>query len=348
MAFPASKKRAKFCVLGGELVMRALLAPLIGLVFVTLPAMAAQSTSDSTSSMDAQAFIDRLFAPHTVFNLNGVRIWETVYTGRSSLAGDARQNTQDVTASILGTTLGADKQVDNLTLIGASLGLSHQTFSSESGNGESNDVAATLYGRRTFFNQAYVSLALGYGWHDISTHRPVTVLSSFSLDANFHAHDLGGRLEGGYAFVPDNQSSIVPFAAFVGDAYHQPGYNENAPSGYTYFAASFLPSTIGIVHTEFGSRYFRYFIMGDSTLSLDTTSAWEHELDDNPLVLASFETQPGTYYLLHGTRPAQDTALLGLGFRLAEDGFTFGLRSDSRLGDGTTILSGTADITYQW
>jgi outer membrane autotransporter protein len=308
-----------------------------------LPVQAAQAASDT-----AQTFAERLFAPDTIFNLNGVRVWQTVYAGRSSLAGDAGQGTENVTASILGTTFGADRQIDALTLIGASLGLSHQTFSSDSGNGRSDDVAATLYGRRTIFDQAYISLALGYGWHDVSTHRPVPLLNFLSFDANYHAHDFGGRLEGGYTFTVDTTSSIVPFIAVVGDAYHQPGYSESAPSLLSDFAASYLPSTIGVTHAELGSRYFHAFTAGDMDISLDTNIAWERELDDNPLVLASFQTAPGSYYVLHGTRPAPDTALLGLGFRMVDGGFTFGIRSDGRLGNGTTILSGTADITYQW
>lgn len=328
------------------LLTRAFFASLLAFVIIAGPVRAAQATSETTSSMDTQTFVDRLFAPDTVFNLNGLRVWETVYAGRSNLAGDSRQDTQNVTASVLGTTWGADKQVDSLTLVGASLGLSHQTFSSESGNGGSDDIAVALYGRRTFFDQAYISLAFGYGTHNVSTHRPI--FDDLSFDASYHAHDLGGRLEAGYAFIPDVQSSVAPFFAVVGDAYHQPGYSESSPEVFADYAASFQPSTIGVTHTELGSRYFQYFMASNMNISMDTTLAWEHELDDNPLVLASFETEPGSYYILHGTRPAPDTALLGLGFRLARNGFTFGLRSDSRLGNGTTILSGTADITYQW
>jgi uncharacterized protein with beta-barrel porin domain len=308
-------------------------------------------TGGGTTPADAQtSFFDHFLPPTGTFDLNGVRAWASAYAGRSSLAGSTAEGTQSVTASILGTTLGLDKQIDDVTMVGGSLGLSRQTFSSDSGSGRSDDTALTLYGRRTIFDAAYISLALGYGWHDVSTVRPVPALDDFSFDANYHAHDIGGRVEGGYSFTFDDRSSLAPFLAFVGDAYDTPAYSEVASNGRPDFAISYYPGTIGITHTELGARYFRTFTLDDNLyLSLDTIAAWERELDDNPLILAAFETSPASDFALRGTRPAQDTGLAGLGLRLQTGGgFTFGARSDARLGVGTTIFSGTADITYQW
>jgi uncharacterized protein with beta-barrel porin domain len=311
----------------------------------------AETTGSATTSADAQSsFFDRFLPRDEIFDLNGVRTWATAYGGRSSLAGSTAQNTQSVTASVFGTVLGADKQIDDLTLLGASLGLSHQTFSSDSGTGRSDDTAVTLYGRRTFFDAAYISLALGYGWHAVSTDRPITSLGTLSYNASYHAHDIGGRIEGGYSLAFDEKSSLAPFLAFVGDAYNAPAYSETGSNGRSNLAVSYFPSAIGITHTELGARYFRYFTLDDGWyISLDTVAAWERELDDTPLILAAFETSPGSDFALHGMRPARDTALAGLGLRLQTDnGFTFGVRSDARLGVGTTIFSGTADITYRW
>jgi outer membrane autotransporter protein len=306
----------------------------------------AQTTQGTAAPSDTSSLLDIFPMPDHLFDLNGLRVWQTVYAGRSGLAGNAAQDTQSVSASILGTTLGADKQIDDLTLIGAS----RQTFSARSGNGRSDDTVLTLYGKRTIFDQAYIAVALGYGWHDLSTSRPITAFGDFSLDASYHAHDLGGRLEAGYGFTLDGGSNLAPFFAFVGDDYHQPGYSETASGSPSIFAASYAPSTIGVTHTELGSRYYYYFALDNGWyLSLDSMLAWERELDDNPLILASFQTSPGSSLVLHGTRPAGNTALIGQGLRLqAGDGFTFGIRSDARLGTGTTIFSGTGDITYRW
>lgn len=329
-----------------------LIRPVPALVVVvtfllTAPPALAQATSASTATADTQSSSDWL--PDGI-DLSGLRVWQTFYAGKSSLAGDALQGTQAVRASILGTTFGADKQIDDQTLIGASLGLSRQTFSSGSGNGRSDDAVLTLYGRRTFFDQAYLALALGYGWHDLLTTRPIATFGNLSLDASYHATDWGGRLETGYTFALDDTSSAAPFFALVGDSYHQPGYSETLFNTVSSLGASYAAMTTAVTHTELGLRYYRYFSLDDGWyLSLDTAAAWERELDDDPLILASFQTSPGSSFVLRGTRPAEDTALLGAGLRLqAKDGLTFGIRSDARLGAGTTIFSGTLDTTYRW
>ena len=320
-------------------------------LLLTAPPVLAQATSASTATTDTQSSSDWLpdWLPGRA-DLSGLRVWQTFYAGKSSLAGDAIQGTQAVRASILGTTFGIDKQIDDQTLIGVSLGLSRQTFSSSSGNGRSDDAVLTLYGRRTFFDQAYLALALGYGWHDLLTARPITTFGNLSLDASYHATDWGGRLETGYTFALDGTSSAAPFFALVGDSYHQPGYSETLFNTVSSLGASYAAMTTAVTHTELGLRYYRYFSLDDGWyLSLDTAAAWERELDDDPLILASFQTSPGSSFVLRGTRPAEDTALLGTGLRLqVKDGFTFGIRSDARLGAGTTIFSGTLDATYRW
>jgi len=322
----------------------------LALIAIFMATDASAESLSGASSSASHSLPEGLSFPDHLFDIGGLRVWQTVYAGRSSLSGDAQQNTQSVSASILGATFGADKQIDDLTVAGASIGLSHQTFSSSSGNGQSDDTVLTLYGRRTIFDRAYLTVELGYGWHDVATHRPLSVFGNFSLDAGYHAHDWGGRGEAGYGFTLDSQSSIYPFFAIVGDDYRQPGYSEIASNGASLFAASYAPNTTGVTHTELGSRYYRYFALDNGwRVTLDGSLAWERELDDDPLILASFQTSPGSSLILHGTRPAEDTALFGLGARLqATDNFAVGLRSDARVGVGTTILTGTADVTYRW
>ncbi|HEX4365254.1 MAG TPA: autotransporter outer membrane beta-barrel domain-containing protein [Rhodopila sp.] len=280
--------------------------------------------------------------------MSGLRLWTSLFAGRSSLAGNAAEGTQDVVASIAGMTLGADKQFGQIVL-GGSLGLSHQTFSSGTGGGASDDVAVTLYASQTLFTHAYLAEALGYGWHDVKTSRSL-FLADDVLRAKYRAHDTGGRIEGGYSFTPDWGGALSPFAAFVGDSYHQPAYDETSASRASFFAMSYQASTLAITHTELGLRYGDYLGWKDGkSLSVDLLAAWEHELDDNPLVQAAFQTLPGSDFILRGTRPAQETALLGAGLRYqAQDGFAFSARSDARLGARTTIFTASAGLSYNW
>ena len=298
-------------------------------------------------SRDTSYDIPRL-QPARLDYLKDLRFWSSAVAGHSSLEGDPAMGTQKVVAGVVGVSLGADIQPDSATLLGASLGLSKQTFSSSGGNGSSQDLTVALYGRRTLFEHAYVTGALGYGRHHVETRRSVPVFST-SLAARYDAHDFGGRLEGGYSFVFDETKVISPYSAFVGDVYHQPAYGETVLSGLPVMAASFAAKSIPVTHAELGLRFGQYFALQGESLSLDAVAAWEHELDDNPYVIASFQAFPDSSFVVPGTRPDRETALLGLGLRLQQDDrFTVGVRGDARVGTGTTILSGTVDLTYRW
>jgi uncharacterized protein with beta-barrel porin domain len=280
--------------------------------------------------------------------LKNLRLWSSAVAGHSSLEGDPALGTQKVVASVVGLSLGADAQPDSASLLGVSLGSSHQTFSSAGGNGSSKDLTFAIYGRRTLFEHAYVTGALGYGRHHVETRRSVPVFSTI-LAADYDAHDFGGRIESGYSFVFDETRVISPYTAFVGDVYHQPAYGETAITGMPIMAASFAAKSIPVTHSELGLRFGQYFALKGEALSLDAVAAWEHELDDNPYVIASFQAFPDSSFVVPGTRPDRETALLGLGLRLQnDDRFTFGIRGDARVGAGTTILSGTVDLTYRW
>jgi outer membrane autotransporter protein len=308
-------------------------------------ALAANFPSRSVVTIDATGAV----LPAQLDLLKDLRLWSTAFVGHSSLDGDTALGTQKVVASVVGMSFGADTQPDENTLVGASLGASRQTFSSGGGNGSSKDLTIALYGRRTLFDHAYISAALGLGLHDVATRRTSQLFGSV-LDAGYHTYDIGGRIEGGYVFNIDDKTLLSPYGAFVGDSYHQPAYSEIASSGPGFLAASFAEKLIEVTHMEMGARFGQSFDLSDGKLLyVDALAAWEHELDDNPYINASFQAFPDTSFVVPGTRAARETALLGVGLRLQDsDSLTFGLRSDARVGVSTTVLSGTADLTYRW
>ena len=170
-----------------------------------------------------------------------LRAWSSLYAGRSSLEGKPSSGTQSVSASIVGTTWGADSQIGAHYLAGGSVGLSHQTFSSTGGNGGSDDVMLTLYGREDITSQLYLAEAVGYGWHSVTTRRAVTITGLDVVEGRFHSHDIGGRLEGGYVFHFAHKGMLSPFVALVGDSYAEPAYDEFAPRGAPCMPCPFRP-----------------------------------------------------------------------------------------------------------
>jgi uncharacterized protein with beta-barrel porin domain len=277
------------------------------------------------------------------------RGWSSLFAGRSLIGADAATGTPAVTASVTGLTLGSDTLLDDDTLVGASLSASRQTFSSGTGLGVSDDRAIALYGRHRLFGQAYLSEALGYGWHNIDTSRSVRLGGLTVLQASLQAEDAGGRVEAGYAFGLDGARTLSPYVALVGDAYSPPAYREKVAQGSPRFAAAFAAATIGIVHGELGVHYEDGWRLAEGGLSLEALGAWEQELTDNPFVLTAFLADPAVRFQARGARPAVSTALAGLGLRYTTDSkVSFGLRGDTRLGSRTTIFSGTLDITFNW
>jgi uncharacterized protein with beta-barrel porin domain len=322
-----------------------------GILLLPSAAVAAQGAANAAGNDPADTGVaydlSGAVQPAQLGSLGPIRVWQTFFAGRSSLNGDG--TTQHVVASVAGTSFGADSQLGEIALVGGSLGLGHQTFSSGSSYGNSEDVTLTLYASRVLFGNVYASTAVGYGWHRVLTVRPALFTTDI-LTARYHATDFGGRLESGYRFDISDTLALSPYTAFVGDNYNQPAYQEINSDGSTAFAASFASKSTSVTHLELGGRYGQYFKLDDTHgLSADALAAWEHELDDNPYVLASFQRADDQFFYIPGTRPARETALLGLGLRLETDkGLTIGARTDARIGAGTTIMSGTADLTFQW
>ena len=62
---------------------------------------------------------------------------------------------------------------------------------------------------------------------------------------------------------------------------------------------------------------------------------------------AAFTAVPGSSFLLPGTRPASDTALLGADLAMHAGDFSYGLNLESQFGGGTTIFQGLAGISWQ-
>jgi uncharacterized protein with beta-barrel porin domain len=285
-------------------------------------------------------------SPAQTVDLGPWRLWQAVFAGRSELAGNPQAGTQNVIVSLVGTAIGADTAIGTVGLIGGSISIDQQTFSSGTGHGRSHDVTATLYGRRTIFDRAYMIAAVSYGWHSIATKRVIPGFETDPLTAVYQAQDLGGRLETGYSFTLPDLQALTPYTAIVGDAFHQPAYSE---SGLPIFSALFAAKTIGIGHTELGTRYAKIFTIDASqTLAVDALTAWNFELDSRPYVLAAFQSAPDTKFPVFGTTPAKSTALMGSGARFKSGAFTIGARGDARIGSRTTIFSGTADLTIQW
>jgi autotransporter-associated beta strand protein len=277
-----------------------------------------------------------------------MNVWGSIYGGHTSIAADAASGTAALSSGAFGLAVGLERMFSDEMLVGASMGVGHQSFRSGGGGGKSDDVMLGLYGRKNF-HQAYVAAAIGYGWHDIATTRTVTISGTDVLGAKFTAHDLAGRIEGGYRLALNEQLGITPFAAFAGDVFHTPAYAETNRSGSANFALSYAASDSTVAHSEFGGRFDRDFAVDAQTLSLEALFAWAHQLNSRPSAQAAFQDLPGSGFVLLGVKPADDTALLGLGLQMHDEtGLVYGAHVQEQTGGGTDVISGTLNLAYHW
>ena len=275
-------------------------------------------------------------------------IWGSIYGGHTAIAADAATGAASLSSGAFGIAGGIEAMFGDELLAGASIGFGHQTFRSGGSSGKSDDVMLGLYGRKNF-GQGYVSAALGYGWHDITTRRTVTLSGIDMLSGKFTANDLAGRVEGGYRLALDEQLGLTPFAAFAGDQFHTPAYTETSASGSANFALAYTADDSTASHSELGGKLDRDFAVDAQTLSLEGMLAWAHQLNARPSAQAAFADLPGSGFVLLGVKPATDTALLGLGLQMHDtSGLVYGARVQDQTGGGTDVISGALNLAYHW
>ena len=206
--------------------------------------------------------------------------------------------------------------------------------------------------RRTNFHAAYVAAAFAYSWYDVSTNR---IAMTDNLTATFSAHDIAGRIEGGYRFVmPDifgwpGYGWITPYAALQVQAFHTPSYNESAASGLPDFALAYAAHTTTMTRTELGVWTTRTIALNnDATLVLRTRTAWAHDDWSNPSTTATFLSLPGSdSFTVNGATPRSDSLLFLAGAEIKfNNGVSVGGWIDSEFAQRSQTYAATARLRY--
>lgn len=185
-----------------------------------------------------------------------VGIWGSVYGSHGNLSADPVSGASALSAGAAGFAAGVERQMADDATAGLSIGVGRNTFSSGNGKGSSDDIMLAAYGRYAP-GRGYLSGAIGYGWHDLTITRTVTVAGTDVLAGKPEAHEWAGRVEAGYGFDLGAQYRLTPFAAFEGESASVPGYTETAVSGSANFALSYAAHSGDIAHLELGSRLGR-------------------------------------------------------------------------------------------
>jgi len=284
-------------------------------------------------------------------------IWGAVYGGQNNTSGDALAGSHDRSVRTFGVATGFDYRVTPYTLVGFALagGGTNYDLSGGFGGGRSDMFQAAVYSV-TRVNAAYVSAAVAYAWHNVSTDRFVTVAGTDHLTAAFAANNVGGRIEGGYRFaIPGvlgwpGQFGLTPYAAAQVQVFRTPSYSESAVSGSSIFALAYNTSTTTTTRTELGARS-DWTIPVDyrTTLTLRTRAAWAHDHWSDPSITAAFLSLPGSSFTVTGAAPARDLLLASSGAEISfRNGFSLAAWFDGEFADQSRKYGGTARLRYIW
>jgi T5SS/PEP-CTERM-associated repeat protein len=278
------------------------------------------------------------------------RVWGQAYGGYNKNDGSAATVSHDSTARTWGLATGFDYRVAADTTVGFALAGAGESWglSDNLGGGRADALQLGVYGSKQY-GAAYVSGALSYAVHSVTTGRTVTVASADQLTADFTAQTVGGRVEAGYRFMTP-YGGVTPYAAAQVQGFFTPGYAESAASGASTFALSYNSRSTAATRTELGAWYDRTVALdhGDA-LALRLRAAWANDHSDHQGIGAAFQTLPGASFIVNGAAPANNLALLSVGaeYRLASN-VSFGAKFDGEFSGRSQTYAGTASVRYVW
>jgi uncharacterized protein with beta-barrel porin domain len=282
--------------------------------------------------------------------------WGAAYGGASRTTGDSSFGVHDRSARTYGLASGFDYRVTPDTVVGVALagGGVNYGLSDGLGGGHSDLFQAAVYST-TRFNAAYISAALAYAWHWVTTDRYLSVAGLDHLSGDFVATNLGGRLEGGYrfaipAFFGKSEYGITPYGAVQAQSIRAPSYSERAVTGSSVFALDYSSRTAATLRTEIGAWFDQtVLIRDDALLVLRFRAAWAHDQTSDPTINAAFQSLPGSAFIVAGAQPVTDLALLSAAAQVRfARGITVGAKFDGEFSGRQQSYAGTGMVRYSW
>jgi autotransporter-associated beta strand protein len=283
-------------------------------------------------------------------NAGAISVWASGFGEHGDTTGDAAgTGAHDVNASTIGAVVGADVLVMRGLVAGVAVADSHSTFSlaGSMGSGSSDNLEFGIHATAQLGRSVYLAAGGVYALQDVSTARAITVPSAETLLAKFTAHDLAGRIEGGYHFKLA-RIQLTPYLAAQSQSYDTPGYSETS-SGASSFALAYDSSNVANARVELGAALDGVARLGATSLYLYGSGAWAHALENHQDAHAAFESLPGSDFTVQGAAPASDLALVTLDAELTgRNGLSLGVKFDGTLSQNSKTYYGTAGLSYTW
>jgi len=247
--------------------------------------------------------------------LSGWTSWFESYGVGAAIA--TNDNASGLNYSTGGLTVGAERQLDERTLLGFAGGYANTntTLQSRSDWGaiDGGQFGVYLHGE---YDSRYLTGIAGYGHNSFNVHRSIefgdidrTASSAYSGNNYSTYVELGRNLHGRYAH-------LQPFGALEYIGIRQEGFAETNANSIDLDVAGLNANAFrGLL----GARLLSYFrTQSDKLLTLNASTSWRHEfLDDNRVLDATFVGMTGSAFAVSGVNVDRDAAIMGTGLNYA-------------------------------
>jgi outer membrane autotransporter protein len=277
-------------------------------------------------------------------------VWGSAYGGYNRTDGDAATGSNDLTARAGGFTAGADYRYAPNSVLGVAVAIGETNWGLASGLGKGNTDVAQVGGyASTRWHDFYLSAAVAGAWYNAKTDRFVFVAGTDHLRADFDAHSIGARVEGGWRYGTP-RFGVTPYAAVQVQSVSTPAYGEAAVTGANTFALNYAAETTTDTRTELGAWVdTRHALSNGVSVLLRGRAAWVHDFDPDRRIGALFQTLPGASFTVDGARAPEDAALISAAAELRlPNGVSFTAKFDGEFAGGSQTYAGTGTIRYAW
>ena len=247
----------------------------------------------------------------------GWSVWGGVFGGTAGLsAGGEPSGSHDTDVNTYGIVTGWEHALPDGALLGFTLagGGGNWSLGQGMGSGDSTFLQLGAYGSQQL-GPAYVSAGGLYGFNAMSARRTAAVgVERERLEAEFNASALAGRVEAGYRLGAEPGLGLTPYAAFTGQAFFQPGFEEDDSRGAGSFALEYDSNTATALRSELGLGLDGAI---GAAASLYARAAWAHDWTSDRSVTAAFQPLPGARFTVHGAEAPENIALVSAGAEMA-------------------------------
>jgi outer membrane autotransporter protein len=304
------------------------------------------STGRKRSGAERDAYALFTKAPPRAF-VPRWNVWASGFGGTQTTDGNIAAGTNTSSSRIGGVAVGADYWLSPQTVAGFAMAGGATNFSVAGGGGGRSDLFQLGGFVRHSIASAYITASAAYGWQQVTTDRNV---GAEALRARFDTNSYSARLESGNRYAtPWFGIALTPYAAAQVTYLDLPSYAETASAGTGTFSLAYAGKGISAPRSELGLRSDKSFAVNDAILTLRGRAAWAHDYNTERSASATFQSLPGTSFVVNGARPASDAALTTasaeLGFR---NGITLAATFEGEFSEVTRSYAGKGVVRYAW